>query len=160
MPFDEIAPILDRTPEAARQLASRARRRVQGQAAQPDVDIERQREVVQAFFLAARGATSTGSCHVLDPDVVMRADAGASRPKLTAVVHGAEAVAGRALMFSNPRADLRPVLVNGVAGVLVTLMGRRQAVIGFTVQRGRIAAIDALADPDRLEHLDLTAVED
>jgi RNA polymerase sigma-70 factor (ECF subfamily) len=159
VPFDEIAPIVDRTPEAARQLASRARRRVQGSATRPDVDIDRQREVVQAFFLAARAGDFEQLVALLDPDVVLRADAGARRPKLTAIVHGAESVAGRALMFANPRADVRPVLVNGAAGVLVTVNGRRVSVIGFTVQRGRIAAIDALADPDRLEHLDLTGLE-
>jgi ketosteroid isomerase-like protein len=159
VPFDEIAPIVDRTPEAARQLASRARRRVQGSAAQPDVDLERQREVVEAFFLAARAGDFEKLVSLLDPDVVLRADAGASRPKLTAVVHGAEAVAGRALMFANPKATLRPVLVNGAAGVLVTLNGRRVSVVGFTVQHDRIAAIDALADPDRLAALDLSSVE-
>jgi RNA polymerase sigma-70 factor (ECF subfamily) len=159
VPFDEIAPIVDRTPEAARQLASRARRRVQGSAPQPDVDLERQREVVNAFFLAARAGEFDALVALLDPDVVMRADAGASRPKLTSVVHGAEAVAGRALMFANPNADVRPVLVNGAAGVLITVARRRVGVIGFTVQRDRIVAINALADPERLATLDLTALE-
>ncbi|HEX4493474.1 MAG TPA: RNA polymerase sigma factor SigJ [Acidimicrobiia bacterium] len=160
VPFDEIASIVDRTPEAARQLASRARRRVQGSAALPDVDLERQREVVDAFFRAAREGNFDTLVSLLDPDVVMRADAGAARPKLTTVVHGAEAVAGRALMFANPRAVVRPVLVNGAAGMLVTLNDRPVSVIGFTVQRDRIAAIDALADPERLQKLDFTALED
>jgi RNA polymerase sigma-70 factor (ECF subfamily) len=159
VPFDEIAPILDRTPEAARQLASRARRRVQGSAARPDVDLERQREVVDAFFRAAREGNFDKLVSLLDPDVVLRSDAGASRPRLTTVVHGAEAVAGRALMFANPRAVVRPVLVNGAAGMLVTLNDRPVSVIGFTVQRERIVAVDALADPDRLEKLDLSALQ-
>jgi RNA polymerase sigma-70 factor (ECF subfamily) len=159
VPFDEIAPILDRTPEATRQLASRARRRVQGSAPQPDVELDRQREVVEAFFLAARAGEFDKLVALLDPDVVMRADAGASRPKISAVVHGAEAVAGRALTFANPRATLRPVLVNGAAGVLVTVNGHRTGVIGFTVQGGHIVAIDALADPERLRNLDLGALE-
>jgi RNA polymerase sigma factor (sigma-70 family) len=159
VPFDEIAPIVDRSPEAVRQLASRARRRVQGSAPQPDVDLDRQREVVEAFFLAARAGEFDKLVSLLDPDVVLRSDAGASRPKITAVVHGAEAVAGRALMFANPRATLRPVLVNGAAGVLVTVNDHRVGVIGFTVQRDRIVAIDALADPERLEKLDLSALQ-
>ena len=158
VPFDEIAPIVGRSTEATRQLASRARRRVQGTAAVADVDLPRQREVVDAFFAAARGGDFEALVAVLDPDVVLRSDGGPARPRLSALVHGAAEVAGRAVSFANPRAVLHPVVVNGEAGVVVTLQGRLFSVIGFTVRKGRIAAIDAIADPDRLAELDLADI--
>jgi RNA polymerase sigma factor (sigma-70 family) len=153
MPFDEIAPLLDRSPTATRQLASRARRRVRA-APTPDRDLPRQREVVNAFFAAARGGDFNELVAVLHPDVVLRDDAGVG-VAATATVQGAEAVAGRALMFSDPRRVLVPVLVNGAAGVVVTLNGQPTAVMAFTVTDGKITAIDALTDRERLAHLDL-----
>jgi RNA polymerase sigma-70 factor (ECF subfamily) len=157
VPFDEIARIVGRTPDAARQLASRARRRVQG-AAVPDPDLGRQREVVDAFFAAARGGDFDRLVAVLDPDVVLRSEGGDARPFATAVERGAAAVAGRAIAFSQPGAQLHPVLVNGAAGVVVVIDGMPQSVIGFTVTDGRIVAIEALADPERVRNLDLSVI--
>src|SRR5262245_52517261 len=122
VPFDEIGELLDRSPEATRQLASRARRRVQG-ATVPD-DLTRQREVVNAFFAAARGGGFEGLVAVLDADVVLRSDGGTGFPAASTVVRGAAVVAGRAITFSQPGAALHPVLVNGGAGVVVTINGR------------------------------------
>ncbi|HET6952875.1 MAG TPA: sigma-70 family RNA polymerase sigma factor [Acidimicrobiales bacterium] len=158
LPFDEIAPIVGRSPAAARQLASRARRRVQGAAPEPDADVARQREVVDAFFAAARDGDFAGLVAVLDPDVVLRADRGALPG--SGVVRGAAAVAGQALMFASPERVVRPALVNGAAGVVVALGGQVVAVMGFTVAGGQIVAIDALGDPERLDRLDLTALDD
>jgi RNA polymerase sigma-70 factor (ECF subfamily) len=149
VPFDEIATVVDRSPDAARQLASRARRRVQGAAATPDVDMEHQREVVDAFFAAARGGDLGHLISVLDPDVVLRSDGGAKR-SASVVLHGAEEVASQAMRFANPAAALHPVVIGGVAGVLVTLRGRPFSLMAFTVRGGRIVAIDALADPRRI----------
>jgi RNA polymerase sigma factor (sigma-70 family) len=154
VPFDEIAPMLDRTPEAARQLASRGRRRAQGATPTPDSDRSRQREVVDAFFAAARHGDFDALVAVLDPDVVLRADRG---PAARVVRRGAAAVAGQALMFSQPDAVLHPALVNGAVGVVVTLRGRPFSIMGFTVRNGKVVAIDALADVHRLESLDLSA---
>jgi RNA polymerase sigma factor (sigma-70 family) len=157
VPFDDIAVIVGRSPDAARQLASRARRRVQGAAAVPDVDLERQREVVDAFFAAARRGDFDSLVALLDPDVVARSDGGSLRPAASAVVRGAAAVASQAIRYAQPTTVLRPVLVNGAAGVVVFLRGRPFAVIGFTVRGGKVTAIDALADPERLRQLDLAA---
>jgi RNA polymerase sigma factor (sigma-70 family) len=159
VPFDEIAPMVGRTPTAARQLASRARRRVQGEATVPDADLARQREVVDAFFAAARDGDFDALVAVLDPDVVLRSDGGTLRPRSTAVVHGAEQVAKRAFMFAGLSPYVRPALVNGVAGVVVAPRGEPFAVMGFTVVGGRIVAIDALGDPERLRDLDLTVLD-
>ena len=158
VPFDEIAPILDRSPAATRQLASRGRRRVQG-APVPDADRSRHREVVDAFFAAARGGDFEGLLAVLDPDVVVRSDGGAVRPEATGVNRGAETVASRAIMFSQPEAELRPVLVNGTAGVVVLEAGRPVTIMGFTVRGGVIVEIDALADAERVAALDLSALD-
>jgi RNA polymerase sigma-70 factor (ECF subfamily) len=155
VPFDEIAPIVDRSPAAARQLASRARRRVQG-AAVPDADLGRQREVVDAFFAAAHDGDFDALVAVLDPDVVLRSDGGAAAPAHSVVVHGAEAVAARAMTFARLSPYVRPALVNGVAGVVVAPRGRPFSVMAFTVRGGKIVEIDALADRDRLAELDLT----
>lgn len=158
VPFDEVAAIVGRSPMAARQLASRARRRVQGAApGVADRDWVRQRTVVDAFFAAARGGDVDALVAVLDPDVVLRADGGAGRPAVTELVKGAAAVAARAIMFSQPSAELRPARVNGEAGVVVLANGRVLAVMGFTVAGGKIVGIHALADPDRLGTLDLAA---
>jgi RNA polymerase sigma factor (sigma-70 family) len=156
MPFDEIAPIVGRSPDAARQLASRARRRVQNADA-PDADVSQQREVVDAFFAAARNGDFDALVSVLDPEVVLRSDGG---PGASVLVRGAAGAAGRALSGARPSATLHPVLVNGAAGSVVTADGRPVAVMGFTVRGGRIVAIDVLADPDRLARLDLAVLDD
>jgi RNA polymerase sigma-70 factor (ECF subfamily) len=151
LPFEEIAPMVGRTPAAARQLASRARRRVKGAAIPaPDPDLARQREVVDAFFRAARGGDFDGLVGLLDPEVVLRADFGARRPGASTVIHGPAAVASQALVGAFPAAQLHPALVNGAAGVVVTVAGRPFAVLGFTVTQGRIVEIDAIADPERV----------
>ena len=158
VPFGEIAPIVGRSPAAARQLASRARRRVRGAAPSPDADLGRQREVVDAFLAASRDGDFDALLAVLDPDVVLRADygaAGASR-----MVRGARAVAGQALAFSQFAPFARPALVNGAAGLVTAPGGRALSVMGFTVRRGKVAEIDILADPERLGRLDLPAVLD
>jgi RNA polymerase sigma factor (sigma-70 family) len=157
VPFEDVARVAGRSPEATRQLASRARRRVQGVAV-PDADLSRQREVVDAFFAAARAGNFEALVSVLDPDVVVRTDGGATRAALSGVVRGAEAVAKQATAFASPTAVLRPVLVNGVAGVVVTRHDRPMAVLGFTVVNGKVVAIDALADPERIRRLDLSAL--
>jgi RNA polymerase sigma-70 factor (ECF subfamily) len=157
VPFDEIAPIVGRTPDAARQLASRARRRVQGGAPVPDADLDRQRAVVDAFFAAARGGDFEALLAALDPDVVLRFDGGPDLPALSALVRGAGAVAQRAVMFAHPSRLVHPALVNGAAGVVVTADGQPVSVWGFTVADGRIVAMDVLGDPARLAHLDLAA---
>jgi RNA polymerase sigma-70 factor (ECF subfamily) len=159
VPFDEIAPIVGRTPTAARQLASRARRRVQGEAPQPSPDLARQREVVDAFFAAARQGDFDALVAVLDPDVVLRSDGGTERPIATAVVHGAENVARRALRFAQMAPYARPALINGAAGVVVARSGEPFSVMGFTVVGDRIVAIDSLSDPERLRDLDLTVLD-
>jgi RNA polymerase sigma factor (sigma-70 family) len=156
MPFDEIAPIVERSPTAARQLASRARRRVQGTATVPDADLSRQREVVDAFLAASRGGDFDALLAVLDPDVVLRADGGALNARATKVLRGARAVVEQALTFARPSTLAQPALVNGAAGVVSTSGGQLLAVMGFTVTGGKIVEIDILADPARLGLLDLT----
>ena len=160
LPFDDIAPMLGRTPVAARQLASRARRRVRGaDVPTPDADLAAQREVVDAFFAAARAGDLDGLVAVLDPDVVLRSDGGARRPEVSEVLRGAAAVAGRAVLFSRPDALVRPALVNGAAGVVVTADGRPVSVMAFTVTNGRIVEIHSLFDPERLGRLDLAGLD-
>src|SRR4051794_15164330 len=156
VPFDEIAPIVDRAPAAARQLASRARRRVRGAAPVPDADLARQRQVVAAFLAAARDGDFDALVAVLDPDVVLRVDRG---PGASREVRGAAAVAGQALTFAQLAALARPALVNGAAGFVVSRDGQPISVAGFTVTNGRIAEIDLLADPGRLRRLDLSALD-
>ena len=159
VPFDEIAPIVGRSPAAARQLASRARRRLQG-ATVPDTDLTGQRQVVDAFFAAARDGDFDALVAVLDPDVVLRSDGGAVRPAASVVVHGARAVAERAFSFAQLSPYVWPALVNGIAGVVVAPRGRPFSVMAFTVRNGKIVEIDALADPERLQQLDLTVLGD
>jgi RNA polymerase sigma factor (sigma-70 family) len=159
VPFDEIAALVERSPEATRQLASRARRRVQGQAPVPDPDLAEQRRVVDAFFAAAREGDFEGLVAVLDPDVVSRADGGAMRPEVTAITRGAREVAARALTFARLSPFVRPALVNGAAGVVVAPHGEPFAVMGFTVAGGKIVEIDAITDPARLRELDLTVLD-
>jgi RNA polymerase sigma-70 factor (ECF subfamily) len=159
VPFDEIAPIVGRSPAAARQLASRARRRVSGAAPTPDADLARQRGVVDAFFAAARDGDFEALVAVLDPDIVLRSDGGALHPD-SLVVRGAEAVAARAMTFAGLSPFVRPALVNGAAGVVVAPQGRPFSVMGFTVRDGKIVEIDALADRERLAELDLSILDD
>ena len=161
LPFEEIAPMVGRTPTAARQLASRARRRVRGaELPAPDPDLARQRDVVDAFFQAARGGDFDALVALLDPDVVLRSDFGARRPAAPRVTHGAAAVAKQALVGAVPTAHLHPALVNGAAGVVVTVHGRPFAVLGFTVTDGRIVEIDAIADPDRVRRVAAAVLRD
>ncbi len=160
VPFDEIAPIVGRPAAAARQLASRARRRVRGaEVPAPEPAIGRQREVVDAFFAAARGGDLGALVAVLDPDVVLRSDAGAEHPEASVLLRGAPAIAGRALMFAQPSARVWPALVNGAAGVVVAVGGRPVSVMGFTISGGRITEIDVMADPERLHRVDLAALD-
>jgi RNA polymerase sigma factor (sigma-70 family) len=160
VPFEEIAPIVGRTPPAARQLASRARRRVRGASAtsSAEADLARQREVVEAFLAAARGGDLEALVAVLDPDVVLRADRGAVDAGAPGEVRGAPAVARRAAK-GRARAA-RAALVNGVVGVVVAPRGRLLMVLGFTIRGGKIVEIDAIADPDRLRRLDLSYLDD
>jgi RNA polymerase sigma factor (sigma-70 family) len=151
VPFGEIAPVLDRTPEAARQLASRARHRVRAAGPHvPDGAVSAQRAVIDAFFAAARAGNLAGLVELLDPDVVLRTDGFAAG---SAVLRGSAAVSAAAAAGANPRAEFRPVLVNGAAAVLVTLRGRPAALMAFTVVGGRIAAIDGITDPRRVRRL-------
>jgi len=160
VPFDEIAGMVDRSPAAARQLASRARRRVQGAAPVPDTDLAGQRRVVDAFFAAARDGDFDALVAVLDPDVVSRSDGGTLRPGATGVVRGAREVAARALTFARLSPFVRPALVNGAAGAVVAPRGEPFSVMGFTVVGGRIVEIDAITDPERLRELDLAVLDD
>jgi RNA polymerase sigma factor (sigma-70 family) len=155
LPFDEIAPIVGRSPTAARQLASRARRRVRGAATVPDADLTRQREVVDAFLAASRGGDFDALLAMLDPDVVLRADRAAVQAGATGEVRGAAAVAGT---FSGRARVARPALVNGEVGAVWAPGGRPRVVFGFTISRGKIVAIDLLADPERLGQLDVTVL--
>jgi hypothetical protein len=157
VPFEEIAPIVGRSPAASRQLASRARRRVRGAATVPDADLNRQREVVDAFLAAARGGDFDALVAVLDPDVVLRSDRGAVPAGASREVRGAPAVARRAAK-ERARAA-RPALVNGAVGVVVAPRGRLLMVLGFTIRGGKIVEIDAIADPARLRKLDLAVLD-
>ena len=160
VPFEEIAPLLERSPVAARQLASRARRRVRGAAPAPDPDLARQREVVDAFFAAARDGNFDALVAVLDPDVVLRADGGTAHARPSVVLHGARAVAAQAVTATRLAPFVRPALINGTAGAVVAAGRRAFSVMGFTVAHGKIVAIDVLYDPERLADLDLAVLDD
>jgi RNA polymerase sigma factor (sigma-70 family) len=160
MPFEEIALIVGRSPAATRQLASRARRRVRGAPISPEVDLAHQREVVDVFLAAARDGEFDALVAVLDPEVVLRSDGGVVRPGASVVVHGARAVAEQAFIFSRLFPFVRPAIVNGAAGVVVAPGGRPFSVMGFTVRGGKIVEIDVLADPGRLEQLELAVLDD
>jgi RNA polymerase sigma factor (sigma-70 family) len=161
VPFEEIAPIVGRSEVAARQLASRARRRVQGAVPAPGADdLARQREVVDAFLAASREGNFDTLLAVLDPDVVLRIDGGAVRAGLSREVRGARAVAEQTLTFSRLSPFVRPALVNGAAGVVVAPRGRPFSVMGFTIRGGKIVEIDILADPARLSRLDVSVFDD
>jgi RNA polymerase sigma-70 factor (ECF subfamily) len=155
VPFAEIAPILDRSPAAAKQLASRARRRLGGAAEPADADLARQREIIDAFLAAAREGDFGALLTVLAPDVVLRADAGAGPLGPSRLVHGARAVAGQVLGFARFAQFARPVLVNGTPGLIAAPGGQPLSVMSVTVRGGKIAEIDVLADPERLRRLDL-----
>jgi RNA polymerase sigma-70 factor (ECF subfamily) len=157
MPFEEIAPIVDRSPEAARQLASRARRRVRAERTVPDANIQTQYEVVDAFLAAAREGDFARLVAVLDPDVVLRADAGPTGPSHE--VRGAESVARQALGYARIGLDIRPALINGVAGAVTFLHGEPFSVAAVTVRNGKIVELDFLADPVRLRELDFTVLD-
>jgi RNA polymerase sigma-70 factor (ECF subfamily) len=160
MTFDEIAPIVDRSSVAARQLASRARRRVQDTAPRADPDLRHQRGVVDAFMAAAKNGDFEGLVAVLDPDIVLRADGG-SLPGLSRIVRGAANVASQAAAFTKSGLSSELVLVNGQLGFLSRRPdGRVFSVLGFTIDSGRIVQMDILADPDRLAGLDLSALQD
>ncbi len=158
VPFDEIAPIVGRSSTAARQLASRARRRVQGAATVPDADLTRQREVVDAFLAAARGGDFDALLEVLDPDFVLRADRAAVPSSASTEIRGAAAVANRAAKGGARAAQ--PALVNGAVGVVVAPRGRLLMVLRFTITLGKIVEIDVVADPERLRQLDLAVLND
>jgi RNA polymerase sigma-70 factor (ECF subfamily) len=161
LPFDEIAPMLGRSPEAARQLASRARRRVKGaEIPAPDPDLARQRAVVDAFFLAARGGDFEALVNLLHPDIVLRADFGGKRPPIPQEIHGAETVARSSMTYALPHAELRPALINGAAGVVVLIHGRPFSVMAFTVAEGKIVEIDAIADPERVRRIAAAVLSD
>ncbi len=154
VPFDEIASMIERTPAAARQLASRARRRVSGaRVPVPERDLVHQREVVDAFFRAARGGDLAALVAALDPDVVLRADFGPYRPAASTVVRGAAAVAEQARIGARPASELQPVKVNGAPGVIVSRHGRYFALMAFTVVNDKIVEIDVIADPERVRSI-------
>jgi RNA polymerase sigma factor (sigma-70 family) len=161
VPFDEIAPIVDRTPAAARQLASRARRRVQGRAPDPEADAGRQREIVDAFLTAAREGEFEALLALLDPDVVLRADTGPlSVGGPSGVIRGARAVAEQAMSFQRLAESTQPVLVNGGPGLISAPAGRPFSVAGVTISGGRIVEINILSDPERLSRIDMTVITD
>jgi hypothetical protein len=160
VPFEQVATILQRSPAAAKQLASRARRRLRGGWPRPDTDLAKQREIVDAFLAAARNGDFEGLLAVLDPDVVLRADAGSGPMGPSQLVRGARAVATQALRFAELARFARPVLVNGTPGLIAAPNGRPVSLLGATVRAGRITELHILADPDRLSRLDLTALND
>jgi hypothetical protein len=159
VPFDEIAVVLGRSPTAARQLASRARRRVRASAAPVDGDPAHQRKAVDAFLAAARNGDLEALVAVLDPDVVVRADWGPAPAGASRILRGARPVAEQAFTFAQRAASVRPVLVNGTAGVVATAAGRPVAVLSFVIKRSKITEIDILADAARLRRLDLAVLD-
>src|SRR5262245_55244625 len=158
VPFESIAPIVDRTPEATRQLASRARRRVRGVAPVPDADLSAQWEVVEAFLAAARNGDFDALVAVLDPDVELRADGG--RTGLSQHIRGAQTVASQALLWARVDVTTRRALVNGAAGMVAFRHGRPFSLAAITVRNGKIAEMDFLTDPERLARLDFTVLGD
>jgi RNA polymerase sigma factor (sigma-70 family) len=157
VPFEEIARIVNRSPEAARQLASRARRRLETANAIPDADLATQREVAAAFSAAARKGDFEALLEILHPEVVLRSDFGAGGA--SKVVRGANLVARQALFFSGLALEVRPALVNGAVGAVVMRDGRPFAIGAMTVKGGKVAAMDWLGDPQRLQQIDLTMLD-
>jgi len=160
VPFEDIAPIVGRSPAAARQLASRARRRVQGAGRDPDANVTSRREVVDAFLAALRGADMDGLLAVLDPEFVIRADSTALPPGAPREVRGARNWAKQALAFSRGVRFAQPALVNGEVGVVVAPRGRLFRALSFKITEGKIVEIDVIADPERLRQLDLAVLSD
>ncbi|GHF51977.1 DNA-directed RNA polymerase sigma-70 factor [Kitasatospora xanthocidica] len=161
VPFDEIAPLIEKTAAATRQLASRARRKVQGQAPAPDPDLGRQRVAVDAFFAAARNGDLGALVAVLDPDVVLRSDGGVGMARHSVVLSGSATVAGQAVLWGKLSPFARPALINGTAGaVVIGDNGRALSIMAFTVVDDAIVAIDVLTDPERLAALDLSDFRD
>jgi RNA polymerase sigma factor (sigma-70 family) len=160
VPFEQIAPLIDRSPQAARQLASRARRRVRAQPTTPDADVSAQREAVNAFLAAAREGDFDALVATLDPDVVLHADGGTARSAASVQVRGALEVARRAAMWSRVDLVMHPALVNGAFGVVATLNGAVFSIASVIVRNRKIAEMDFLADPERLARLDLTMLDD
>src|SRR5215217_7601930 len=159
MPFEEIAPIVDRSVAATRQLASRARRRVQGQAPATDADLRTQRRVVEAFLAAVQAGDFERLVAVLDPEIVLRADGGAAKG-MSRIVRGSHAVVAQAAAFSKIALSNQMVLVNGNIGLVTRLPdGRVFSVVGFTIADGKVVEMDILADSDRLSRLDLSAIQ-
>jgi RNA polymerase sigma-70 factor (ECF subfamily) len=156
VPFEEIAPIVGRSPAAARQLASRARRRVRGAEAAPDADHARQRAVVDAFLAAARGGDFQALLAMLDPDVVLRSDQAAVQVGASGELHGAAVVADT---FAGRARAARPALIDGAAGLVWAPSGVPRVVFGFTIAGGRIVAIDVVADPERLSRLQVALLD-
>jgi len=159
VPFEDISPIVERSPDATRQLASRARRRVRGAAPPPDPDLNTQWEVVEAFIAAARGGDFDRLVAVLDPDVVLRADGG----RLTALsqrIQGAETVASQALMWARVDLTMQRALVNGAAGMVTFLHGQPFSIAAITVRNGKVSEINFLSDPDRIAELDLSVLDE
>src|SRR5215472_13436990 len=159
MPFDEIAPIVERSPQAARQLASRARRRVRSATPPYDGDPTAQRAAVDAFLAAARDGDLDALIAVLHPDVVYRADRGPQPAAGSVELRGAADVARQAMVFSQQGLLIRPALINGTPGIVSSRDGQPFSVIGFTVTDGKITEIDILIDPERLRQLDLSALD-
>ena len=155
VPFDGIAPLLDRSLEATRKLASRARRRIHDAAPDPDTDLAAQRTVVDAFFAAGRAGAFDRLVALLDPEVALRGDFG---PGVTRSAQGASAVASLARGYATPEREVRPATINGAAGAVIFVAGRATAIMGFLVRDGRVAAIDVLADPERIARIDLSAL--
>jgi RNA polymerase sigma-70 factor (ECF subfamily) len=156
VPFEEIAAIVGRSPAAARQLASRARRRVQGAATVPDADLTRRRAIVDAFLAASRGGDFEALLAVLDPDVVLRADDAAVEMGAKREVRGAPAVAET---FSGRARAARPALLDGTVGLVWSQGGRPRMVFGFAITEGKIVGVDLIADPERLRTLEVTILE-
>jgi len=155
LPFDEIAPVLGRTPATTRQLASRARRRVQGAPRTPDPDLARRRRVVDAFLAASRGGRFEDLLAVLDPGIVLRSDAAAVQAGGPGEIRGADAVAR---FFLGRATGARSALIDGAVGAVVAPQGRLFLALGFAIEDGRITAIEAIADPERLRRLDLAVL--
>lgn len=158
VPFDQIAPIVGRTPVAAKKLASRARHRVRGTTAVPSAELTRQRRVVEAFLAAARAGDLEGLLAVLAPDVTRRADPAALSPGAKTLVRGADAVARQTLVLGQRAQFAEPALVNGAVGAVVAPHGRLMLAVAFTVDGGRVASYDVIADPERLRQLDLAVL--
>jgi RNA polymerase sigma-70 factor (ECF subfamily) len=159
VPFDQIGPMIERSPAAARQLASRARRRVKGAAPVPDADLARQRRVVDAFLAASRAGDFDALVAVLDPDVVLHADPAAGPTREPEVLRGADAVARGARAASQRARFTQPALVNGAVALVMAPQGRLTLVLAFTITEDRITEIDVIAEPDRLRGLDLAVLD-